>query len=268
MYSEYTIMHIVCCQLNTVWEDKPASFARAEALLRDAAIVPGSLVLLPEMFATGFSLDVAKIADDADGATTQFLARMAKDLGIYLMGGLVTTAPDGRGRNEAALFGPDGSELARYCKMHPFSFGGETKRYGCGDTPIVFDWHGVTVAPFICYDLRFPEVFRSALLRGTQIYTVIANWPAAREAHWIALLKARAIENQAYVAAVNRCGDDPKLHYSGHSLIIDPRGEVLADAGNGEGIISAEIDLDALLAYRRDFPAIDDIHREYIHSME
>jgi predicted amidohydrolase len=120
-------------------------------------------------------------------------------------------------------------------------------------------WHDFQVAPFVCYDLRFPEIFRAAVKQETGLFVVIANWPSAREEHWLALLKARAIENQAYVLGVNRCGDDPKLHYSGRSQLIDPRGAILADAGESEGVISAELDLKALEEYRSSFPALADM---------
>jgi omega-amidase len=259
-------MNIVCCQFDMAWEQKAVNHDRAEALLRAANIPAGSLVLLPEMFATGFSMDIAKIDDGETRETANFLGGMARELNSHVLGGLVTSAPDGRGRNEAVLFGPDGREIVRYHKMHPFSYGGETKYYSAGQSVVLYEWQSIIGSPFICYDLRFPEVFRSALVRGAQLFTLISSWPAVREAAWLALLKARAIENQAYVAAVNRCGSDPRLEYSGRSLIIDPRGEVLADAGNDEGIISAELDLPALLAFRREFPARDDIHPEYVYS--
>jgi len=124
------------------------------------------------------------------------------------------------------------------------------------------------VAPFVCYDLRFPEVFRIAAARGAQLLAVIANWPSAREAHWLTLLRARAIENQAYVAGVNRCGEDPRLRYTGRSVIIDPRGEVLADAGSDEAVITADIDLADLEEYRRSFPALADMRRELLPSLD
>jgi len=115
------------------------------------------------------------------------------------------------------------------------------------------------VQPAVCYDLRFPELFRTPAARGAELICVIANWPAARESHWLALLKARAIENQAYVAAVNRCGRDPNVEYAGRSQIIGPRGEVLEDAGNGEAVIAAELDATLLRQYRGQFPALGDV---------
>ncbi|HVF10910.1 MAG TPA: carbon-nitrogen family hydrolase [Abditibacteriaceae bacterium] len=257
------MMTIACVQLDSVWEDKAANHAKVLPLL-DAAVLPeGSLVLLPEMFATGFSTNVKAISDSQSHETEMFLAALAAKYNITVMGGLVASGADGKGRNEAAIFGPDGKSLVRYCKMHPFTFGGETEYYTAGSNLALFHWQNFTVAPFICYDLRFPEIFRSAVRRGANLFAVIANWPQPREAHWITLLQARAIENQAYVAGTNRCGNDPKLQYSGRSLIIDPRGNIIADAGNTEGIISAELDLEALISYRREFPALDDMHSDY-----
>ena len=157
------------------------------------------------------------------------------------------------------IFSPEGVELARYRKMHSFTYAGESQHYRQGSALSLFEINGFRIAPFICYDLRFPEIFRQATKRGVDLFAVIANWPAAREQHWLTLLKARAIENQAYVAAVNRCGDDPRLHYSGRSLIIDPHGDVLADAKDQKGTISGLLDLEYLHKYRREFPALADM---------
>jgi omega-amidase len=176
-----------------------------------------------------------------------------------MIGGVVTSAPDGRGYNQAVVVGPDGTALARYSKMQPFSLGGEAKNYTAGDQPVFFAWQGLIVAPFICYDLRFPELFRSAVRGGAQLFTVIANWPHMRIHHWVTLLQARAIENQAYVAGVNRCGTDPKFTYNGRSIIVDPHGTILADAGDGEGMISAEISPEIVNKWRAEFPALQDI---------
>jgi omega-amidase len=258
-------MNVVCVQLDSVWENKQASHDKARALIEAAAPPPDSLVVLGEMFATGFSMNVAAIHDGA-GETANFLAQTARDFGVYVMGGLVTRTPAGRGRNECVVFSPDGTECARYQKMQPFTLGGEAEHYEAGVRPMLFQLHGFTVAPFICYDLRFPEVFRAAAVRGANLITVIASWPAVREHHWVTLLKARAIENQAYVVGVNRCGDDPKFHHPGRSLIISPGGEVLADAGNAEGTISAELDLNALLDYRKALPFLNDIRPDYVKA--
>lgn len=252
-------MKIYCCQLDIAWENKAANHAKALALLETAMPEAGSLVLWSEMFATGFSMNVSGIAEGSERVTEMFLAAVAAKYNIYTLGGVVTTGGDGRGRNEAVVFDPQGQLITRYCKLHPFSYGGETRHYMSGEAATSFQWHDFTAAPFICYDLRFPEIFRSAVRQGAQLFTIIANWPQAREAHWITLLQARAIENQAYVAGVNRCGHDPKLAYGGRSLIIDPRGQIIADAGGAETVISADVDLAMLLSYRQEFPALADM---------
>jgi omega-amidase len=250
-------MILACCQHDIFWEDKAATHARVRALLDGAALPKGSLVLLPEMFSTGFSMNVAQIAEGQERATETFLASEARARGVSILAGVVSSS-SGRGRNEALLMGPDGREQARYAKLHPFSFGGEDRHFEAGRSLCTFEWQGIKVAPFICYDLRFPEAFRAAVDLGAELLVVIASWPLARAAHWVALLRARAIENQAYVAGVNRCGDDPKLAYGGRSLIIDPRGEVLAEAGDAECVLTAPIDHASLVAYRSEFPALKD----------
>jgi predicted amidohydrolase len=252
-------MKIYCCQFDIVWENKPANFARVKKLLDGAAIARGSLVLLPEMFSTGFSMNVPAIAEGKARPAETFLAQTAEELGVWLLGGVVTATADGRGRNESVVFSPAGKEAARYCKMQPFTLGGESQHYAAGSEVVTFNWQNFIVSPFVCYDLRFPELFRAAAQRGAQLMTVIADWPVARIHHWVTLIQARAIENQAYVAGVNRCGDDPKLKYSGRSLIVSPHGDILADAGDGEKVIGAELDLAGLVKWRADFPALQDM---------
>jgi predicted amidohydrolase len=253
---------VACCQLDAAWEDKAASFARARALLAAARLPAGALVLLPELFATGFSMNVDAIAEPEDGPTVAFLKGVASDFGVAVLGGVVRRGPDGRGRNRAVAVSPAGDVLADYAKIHPFTFGEEAKHYRGGDAVATFPWADTTVAPAICYDLRFPELFRAAVGQGAQVLAVIANWPAVRQAHWTALLAARAIENQCYVVGCNRAGDDPANHYAGGSIVIDPRGNVVAGAGAAPCVLQAALDLPALRAYRQNFPALADIRRD------
>lgn len=256
-------MNVTCCQLNIVWEDKLANHAKVQELLEKAAPPEGSLVILPEMFATGFSMNVPEISDSGLRETQNFLAKAAVDHRVYMLGGMVTTDADGKGRNECVVFSPEGVEVDRYCKLHPFTFGGESRHYTRGSGLRLFTCNGFTVAPFICYDLRFPEIFRQAVRRGANLFTVIANWPTPRIDHWTTLLKARAIENQAYVVGVNRCGRDPQLPYSGGSVIFDPRGRLIAEAGSEETTISVYLDLQALMSYRQELPFLKDMHTDY-----
>ncbi len=257
-------MKIFCCQHDIVWENPAANHAKARALLAAANIPRGSLVLLAEMFACGFSMNVPAIAEPAGGATERFLADTARDLGIYLMGGVVGQGQGGRGRNQAVVFSPAGVEHARYCKTQPFAPGGEAAAYEAGPGPILFPWGECLVAPFICYDLRFPEIFRPAGRAGARLMTVIASWPDARLAHWVKLLQARAIENQCWVAGVNRIGNDPQFHYSGRTMIVNHQGEIVADAGDRETVISADVDFAAMDAYRKDKPFLADMRGEFV----
>jgi omega-amidase len=251
-------MKLYCCQFNIIWEDKDANFKKVERLIEQQSVAAGSLVVLPEMSFTGFSMDVPKIAKGEPEVTESFLRTLAKRHGVYLISGLVTQASDRRGRNEAVYVNPEGSIGGRFRKLHLFSPADEDSFYEPGSGVITFPWEGALIAPFICYDLRFPDVFRTAVNMGAELCIVIANWPSGREHHWVTLLQARAIENQAFVAGVNRCGSDPTNEYPGRSLIISPTGEILADAAREEALIGSDLDWAALRHYRERFPVLAD----------
>lgn len=252
-------MQIIGLQLDINWEDKPANYARVKSFVDRFKPVPGSLLVLPEMFATGFSMNVAAIVEKPGGPTECFLGDLARHYGLFVAGGTVSAGVAKAGRNEAAIFDGSGSLICRYCKNYPFTLGGESNHYEAGKEIVQFTWDKFAVAPFICYDLRFPELFRAAVRRGANLFLVMANWPNKREQHWITLLRARAIENQAFMVGVNRCGQDPKHVYSGRSMIIDPHGEILVDAGSTEGLFAADIDFAVVESWRRDFPALEDM---------
>ena len=257
-------MQLVGVQLDIAWEDRERNHARVLEMLENHPPRRGALVVLPEMFASGFSMNVATVAEDESRPTERFLRGLSRKLGVFIVGGLATRAADGRGRNEALVTSPAGEVLARYCKLHPFAPGKEKQHYSAGDQVVTCDVAGVMLAPLICYDLRFPEAFRRAARRATQVFVVIANWPTPRVEHWVTLLRARAIENQAYVLGVNRCGNDPYLPYPGRSLIVDFRGNVVADAGDREGIIAAEMDAGAQASYRKELPFLDDMRDDFV----
>ena len=191
-------MKIYGLQIDSVWENKAPNHAKVTALLDRANPETGSLVVLGEMFASGFSMNVAAIHDSDTRETQDFLSRTAAKHKVFLIGGVVTKDASGLGRNESVVYSPEGKEIARYCKLQPFTLGGEKANYVAGDDVCLFRWQEFTAASFICYDLRFPELFRRAAQRGANLITVIASWPDARVDHWLSLLKARAIENQAY----------------------------------------------------------------------
>lgn len=258
-------MRVYACQTDIVWEDKAANHAHVRGLFERADFAAGSLVVLPEMFATGFdTMRPSVTSDAAENATQTFLSETARAFGVYLMAGVVVDGKAGKGRNESHTYDPQGKLVARYCKLYPFTYGGEAANYDAGEDLVIFNWQGFTVAPFICFDLRFPEAFRAATRRGANLITVIASWPGTRISHWTALLKARAIENQAYVIGVNRCGSDPNFSYPGATQIIDPSGEIIAEAGEQETIISAEISLEHLTEYRAKLPFLADIRPDFL----
>jgi len=252
-----------CCQLNIAWENKPENFRRVRSLLDKRRIFPESLIVLPEMFATGFSMNALNIAEPKNGPTTSFLRQLARNHRSYVLGGFVRQGPGRKMFNEAVCMAPSGRCIARYAKLHPFNPGGESKHYSAGDQITMFRWTDLKVAVFICYDLRFPEVFRVAVGRGAQVMVVIANWPNRRHSHWLVLLRARAIENQAYMIGVNRCGRDPKLGYAGGSVVIDPHGNTVASAGRQESIASAKLDPEALRQWRSGFPVLKDMRTAF-----
>ncbi len=253
-------MKIHSVQLDAAWEDKAANFARVEILLEQRPPAPGSLVILPEMFSTGFSMNLAVTCQTPDLGDEKFLSGIARQHRCHVLGGVVSAGENGRGRNQAVAFDPDGNLVARYTKIHPFRRAGETDSHDAGSDIVTFRMEDFVVAPFVCYDLRFPEIFRAAAKRGANLFCVIALWPVSRQQHWLTLLAARAIENQACVVGVNRVGNDPRFSYAGRSVVVNAQGIVVADAGEQEGILSAEIDAAGVTAWREEFPALSDAH--------
>ena len=251
-------MNISAVQLDSVWEQPRANFEKVERLLAASPPDAGSLVVLPEMFSTGFSLDLSKTAQSGTGETEEFLGDLARRHGCAVVGGVVNASGPGSGRNEAVAFAPDGRLLARYVKQRPFSGAGENAVHERGTETVIFSWGGFTVAPFVCYDLRFPELFRDAVQRGADLLIVIAAWPVKRIEHWLTLLRARAIENQAWVVGVNRCGREPDFIYNGRSVVVDPHGAIVADAGDVEKVLAASVDAETVRAWRAEFPALRD----------
>ncbi|MEM9066306.1 MAG: nitrilase-related carbon-nitrogen hydrolase [Planctomycetota bacterium] len=254
-------MHAHLIQMDITWEDREANHAHLERLLDHADISPGDLVVLPEMFDVGFSINIDKTRDK-DGATLRFLLRLADDLGVTIQGSRAVRDCDcSHGENRATVVGPSESEttlLCDYAKIHPFGYGRETEAFVGGSEVKTYAWGGITVCPAVCYDLRFPELFRAGAAAGAECFVIGANWPMARQSHWRALLVARAIENQAFVFGVNRVGNDPFIQYAGGSIALGPKGEVLAEAGADERILTVPVDPDSVRAWRKEFPALAD----------
>ncbi len=252
-------MKLIGLQYDIAWEDRRANFARVRELLARPGITPGALVVLPEMFATGFTMNT-QWADVYGGETERFLSDLTREYQVGLVAGAAMRGADGKPRNKALIFSATGELVNFYAKMRPFTPGGESSAYTAGQRVTVFPWGNWKVSPFVCYDLRFPELFRMAAARHRpELFIVIANFPARRIDHWRLLLQARAIENQAYLIGVNRIGNDPQTSYSGHSLIVNPQGQIIADAGENAGIVQADLQLAPLQEYRRKLPFLEDL---------
>jgi predicted amidohydrolase len=250
-------MKIAAVQSDIEWETPKANFVRFAPMIETSVADGARLVLLPEMFATGFSMGTDKVAELEGGPTEEFLREQAVTYGIYIGGSYpVVTSSDARPYNRFLLVAPDG-EAACYDKIHPFSYGGESEYYAAGARTLTIEIEGLRCSVFICYDLRFADRFWD-IARDTDAYLVVANWPAVRALHWSTLLRARAIENLAYVVGVNRVGVGDGIAYDGGSCVIDPIGETIAEAGGGESVLFADLDPEYVAAVRTRYPFLED----------
>jgi predicted amidohydrolase len=247
-------MRVAAVQHDIVWERPQANFARLAPRIAAAAGAGARLVALTEMFSNGFSMATDRIAEPFDGPSTEFLVTQAGQTGAWVCGSVPSLA-DGEAlpHNRLVLAGPDGT-VHRYAKRHRFAFAGEDDHFAAGDATLTVDIEGVRVTLFVCFDLRFGPDFWH-LAGDTDLYVVVANWPATRRQHWLTLLQARAIENQAYVLGVNRMGTGDGLSYSGDSRLFDPLGVAVATAeADVECIISGEVDPATVADIRARYP--------------
>jgi predicted amidohydrolase len=241
---------VAALQHDIAWEDPDATHRMVEPMIAGAAACGARLVVLTEMFSTGFSMAPERVAQPVEGPSHSFLIEQATAHGVWVCGSVPTIDPDiPRPVNRLLLVAPDGRSWA-YDKLHPFTYGGEHERYSAGTGTLTVDVEGLRCSFFVCYDVRFADDFW-ALAGDTDCYVVPANWPEARRHHWRTLLAARAVENQAYVVGVNRVGDGGGLAYAGDSAIVDPLGEPLATAARTEATLVAEVD-PAVVAHARD----------------
>ena len=250
-------MKIAAIQHDTVWSNRAANFSVLEALIDEAAKNGARLVLLSEMFSTGFVVDNDEIGEMQNGESSAFLSRLATKHSIWIGGSCPEISPDDpRPFNSFVMASPTG-EQHRYQKIHRFTFGGEDKHFRPGSQFVTVDIDGMRTTLFVCYDLRFADEFWSTA-QSTDLFLVPANWPASRREHWQTLLQARAIENQAYVVGCNRVGDGGGLHYSGDSAIYDPLGRALAIGDDTVSILYAEVDPQMVHETRQAFPFLND----------
>ncbi|MEM8621327.1 MAG: nitrilase-related carbon-nitrogen hydrolase [Actinomycetota bacterium] len=254
-------VRVAAIQHDIAWHDREANFAALRPRLAAAAAGGARLALVTETFSTGFSFDSPGIGEPEDGPSATFLAGAATDHNMWVGGscpevGADATPADQRPSNVFVLAGPNG-EVHRYRKIHPFSHADEQRYVRPGTDFVALTVDGLRVSLFVCYDLRFADEFW-ALASDTDAYLIVANWPSKRRLHWSTLLRARAIENQAYVVGVNRVGSGGGLDYVGDSAIIDPLGEVLASGAGGETTLFADLDPAHVASTRNHFRFLQD----------
>jgi omega-amidase len=250
-------MRIAGAQIDIAWHDRLANHAKARSFAEEAKAAKADVLIFPEMFPTGFSMDTTVTPEPIDGPTPTLLRELAVQYGMVVVGGFVLKRKDARPQNVSLAVDPSGNDLALYAKIHQISILDENNHYAPGERPMPFDLAGSKAASLICFDLRFPELFR-ALTDQCWLIVVGASWPAARQKHWDILLKARAVENQCYVVGVNRVGEGGGHLFSGGSAIIDPLGEVLALKRDKEGLVIADIDPLKVTEVRTTMPFLEE----------
>ena len=250
------ILHITLFQSNLEWENPQANRDKMDQWFKKVSKAT-DVVFLPEMFSTGFSMNVARLAEPMDGETVQWMKKCCAEHQFALCGSLIIQEKD-QYFNRLVFVQPSG-EVQFYNKRHLFTMSNEESHFEQGRERLIVHYKGWRICPLICYDVRFPVWSRNRNEYDLLVY--LANWPSNRDEVWNILLKARAIENQAYVAGVNRVGvDGQMIHYSGHSQVLNAKGQsVIAEQNQGgEGIIAAEISFIELLEFRTYFPVLND----------
>lgn len=255
-------LEVAAIQHDIVWEDRRANLERLSTRVKSAAASGARLLVLPEMFATGWSMETHRTAEAEDGPTVSWMLGLAVDLDVWIAGSIATkTADDELPTNRLVVVGPEGV-VDRYDKRHLVTVFdihavGEQQRFRPGERSVVATICGLRFGLTICYDLRFADLYWH-LAAEVDAYLVVANWPAVRRHHWTSLLRARAIENQAYVIGVNRVGEGGGIEFAGDSRIIDPMGHILASGGNSETTHTATLDSQYVTLSRTQFPFITD----------
>lgn len=251
-------MHVLGLQLDILWENPSANRAKVSEMLKSMQVA-SDLIILPEMFSTGFSMNAIEMAESMNGDTIQWMCNEARKYQTHLAGSLIIEV-NGRYYNRWVVVNEKGL-ISTYDKRYPFSLAGEDQYYSPGSYKTIFQIGEWRICPMICYDLRFPEWSRNNPNEEGRydLLVYVANWPSTRIDHWTTLLKARAIENQSYVMGVNRVGQDhSSLNYNGYSTIIDPLGKDLVCLKEQEGVIEYTLELESVHTVRDKLPFLND----------
>lgn len=250
-------MNIGLVQIAIEWENPKANIEKINGLISKLKDKP-DLLIFPELSLTGFTMNSSLFAEEIDGLCTQYFMNLSKQIKTHIFCGVIER--DGKEIfNSLVHFDQNGLLIARYRKIHPFSFAGENEHYTAANELVVTQIEHKKIGLSICYDLRFPELYRLYAKKGIDVLVNIANWPTPRIEHWKTLLKARAIENQCFTIGVNRTGTDPKHIYNGFSGIYNPLGKELLSVENDEGIFVAEISLPDVNQTRESLPFLKDM---------
>jgi len=250
-------MKISLVQFAPEWEHKSENMKKLTTILKRKSDL-GEILVFPEMTLTGFTMNASTMAEYLNDETVAFFSELARGYRTNVFAGVIER--EGKNYfNTLVHLNPSGKLKAKYRKIHPFSYSSENKFYKCGKHPIVTNLQGLKIGLSICYDLRFPELFRLYAKERVCLIINIANWPDTRIDHWRTLLKARAIENQCFVAGVNRVGNDVKLHYNGYTSLFDPMGKEIVVVENKETVVTAEIDTKYVREIREKLPFLKDM---------
>lgn len=256
-------MKIALAQMNIKWEDKEYNKIKIEDMTEKAKNEKSDFIIFPEMTLTGFSFDTQKLGESKyNSDTINFFKSLSIKLDINICFGAIIKE-DNFYYNKCFVVNKNGMLISDYSKIHPFSYSGEDKFFEKGKKIVFYEIDGIHMSNFICYDLRFPEIFRIDCEKR-EVIIVIANWPESRREHWISLLKSRAVENQCFVVGVNRTGDGNGISYCGDSAVFNPKGNMILNCKDNEDVFFCDILNDDVFDYRNKFPVLNDRNKFYM----
>ncbi|MDD1686598.1 nitrilase-related carbon-nitrogen hydrolase [Methanoregula sp.] len=260
------IVRICSAQITSVWDDPDKTLQKAGLFVHHAAVSGAALICFPEQFATGWDPCSDSHAEERDGTIVSTLRNLATENNIGILGSFREKAGS-HPKNTAVAVGSDGSIHATYAKMHLFSPGGEDTIFAPGSDLGIFTLGPLTCGIALCYDLRFPELFRLYAKKGVQAVFVPAAWPESRMKHWELFITARACENQMYVCGINTTGRTPVDTYVGGSMTVDPQGSIVCRANDAEQLLFCDLDPEIVTTARETFPVARDRREELYHTL-
>ncbi|GMB08707.1 carbon-nitrogen family hydrolase [Thermolongibacillus altinsuensis] len=258
---------IACLQLDIAFGNPTENKQQVHKQFEQLRDEHPDVVILPEFWSTGYDLTrLEEIADENGEETKTLISQLARTYHTHIVAGSIAKKTNNGITNTMYIVNRHGEVVSEYSKVHLFQLMDEHLYLQAGDQLGLFTLDETLCAGVICYDIRFPEWIRVHTAKGAEILFVVAEWPLARLSHWRTLLQARAIENQCYVIACNRAGSDPNNVFAGHSFVIDPWGEIIAEADEHPGIVTATIDLKKVKEVRKKIPIFADRRPDLYHT--